>query len=354
MEDGQHSSDQYEQQDPPMMLSGLSSSHLSGGGAFAQSGQGVWLRTTLFILVLLSVIGFTGRMFWWADLLGYPRLHLAFILFCLGIICIFRRNLRMFLMAAVGLMINLVAVISALPNAGLVTTPDTTLPPGEIKVATLNVNVDNTDPEAVLAWITKEDPDIVMLIEANRQWRSLADQVLATLPFNRIADNSGRHGMILLSRFPLENATTTRAGPYSLPTLSVSVETPIGELMVIGVHPNAPTSANDYQARNLYLAQISAMAQTTGKPTLMMGDFAAVPWSSGFETIRNLPNLQPDVWKMPTTWPPAAGWFGLPLDNILLTVPYTSTRALLIKSLTAGAHVPGTAHLPLVATISLN
>ena len=354
MEDRQYSSEQPEQQDPPMMLSGLSAAQLSGETGFTQGGKGMWLRVTLFIFVLISVLGFTGRMFWWGDLLGYPRLHLALILLGIGAVCIIYRDTRMFLMAAVGLMINVVAVISALPNAGLVITPDSTLPPGEIKVATLNVNVDNPDPSGVLAWIKRENPDIVMLIEANRHWRSLADQLLETLPFNRMADNSDRHGMILLSRFPLENATSTRAGPYSLPTLSVSVETPIGQLMVIGVHPNAPTSANDYQARNLYLAQISAMAQTTGKPTLMMGDFAAVPWSSGFETIRNLPNLQPDVWKMPATWPPAAGRFGLPLDNILLTIPYTSTRGLLIKSLTAGVHVPGTAHLPLVATISLN
>ena len=336
------------------MLSGLTSSQLSGGMSFAQASEGIWLRLTLFSFVLISVLGFTGRMFWWADLLGYPRLHLAFILLVIGVFYLTRRDMRMFLMSAVGLMINVVAVISALPNAGLVISPDSTLPPGEIKVATLNVNVDNPDPGSVLAWIDRENPDIVMLIEANRQWRSLADQLLETLPFNRMADNSGRHGMILLSRFPLENATSTRAGPYSLPTLSVSVETPIGQLMVIGVHPNAPTTANDYQARNLYLAQISAMAQTTGKPTLMMGDFAAVPWSSGFETIRNLPNLQPNVWKMPATWPPAAGRFGLPLDNILLTVPYTSTHGLLIKSVSAGAHIPGTAHLPLIATVSLN
>lgn len=337
-----------------MMLSGLSGTQLSGNVKFAPGDRRAWLNFTLLVFVLISVLGFMGRIFWWGDVLGYPRLHLAFILFCIGTVCIIHRDIRMFLMAAVGLMINVVAVVSALPNAGLVISPDPTLPPGEIKVATLNVNVDNPDPGSVLAWINQENPDIVMLIEANRQWRSLADQLLEAFPFNRMADNSGRHGMILLSRFPLENATSTRAGPYSLPTLSVSVETPIGQLMVIGVHPNAPTSANDYQARNLYLAQISAMAQTTGKPTLMMGDFAAVPWSSGFETIRNLPNLQPDVWKMPATWPPAAGRFGLPLDNILLTVPYTSTRGLLLRNLAAGAHVPGTTHLPLVATISLN
>lgn len=337
-----------------LMLSGLSTDGVQNHINLAFSGTGRPLRILVLILLLLSLLGFTGRIFWWADLLGYPRLHLLALISLTGTYYLLRRDWRMVVLCLIGALCNAFAFGLAIPEAKLPPAIAGSMPPGEIKVATLNVNVDNPNTMAVIDWIRAEQPDILMLVEANRQWLPLVDQLIGTLPYRRIADNSKNYGLILLSRFPLDNSATTRAGPYSLPTLSATAETPIGQITIIGAHPNLAFSADDYQANSLYMAQISAMAQTNTIPTLLIGDFSSVPWSLTFETIRRLPNLQPPVWKLPATWPANLGIFGLPLDQILLTIPTENPRALKVEDMIAGPQITGTTHRPVIARIKVN
>lgn len=351
MDDGQQPQQSTQDQQDGLALSGLNTNPSAIRLGFSLSGPGSFLRVSLLVLVIVSIFGFGGRMFWWADLMGYPRLHLSVIITVIGLYYVFRRELQLIFLAVLGLILNLLAAAIALPNNGIIEAAATL--PGSIEVATLNINVDNPNQGAIINWINEEKPDIVVLIEANREWLSITDKMLASMPYRSAADSSGRYGIIIMSRFPLDEAASTRAGPDSLPTLSAKAETPIGQIQLIAIHPNPPISAEGFRARNQYLAQVSAMAQTTPMPSLIMGDFSTVPWSSGFETIRNLPNLQPEIWRMPATWPAKAGHFGLPLDNILLTVPYASMHRLVMDKVTAGPEIIGTTHRPVIAQVSV-
>ncbi len=341
--------------DDNLMLSGLSNT----GGLYTRAnisltGRGSWIHISAIVLLFLSLLGFTGRIFWWADLLGYPRLHLLALTSLLGLYYLVSRKWQMVVLCSVGILCNAVALDFALPlQASPLSAAASNMPPGEIKVATLNVNVNNRNTAGVVAWVRGENPDILLLVEANHQWMPIADDLMDILPYRRIADNSNNYGLILLSRFPLDNTNTTRAGPYSLPILSATAETPIGQITVIGAHPNFALSADDYQALRMYMAQIGAMARSNTMPTLVMGDFATVPWSLSFEPLRTLPNLQPEIWKLPATWPAYWDKLGLPLDLILLTLPPENKRSLTIAEMVSGPQIMGTNHLPLIARIKI-
>ena len=159
--------------------------------------------------------------------------------------------------------------------------------------------------------------------------------------------------MALLSRFPVDSSRTDAAGTASLPVLSAELETPVGRLCVIGVHPNAPFGSEESINRNLYLYQVGAMAQTRGMMCLLAGDFNAAPWSSGFEIIRNLPNLQPSIWRVPASWPASFGPLGVPLDHILLTMPFDKVRPIRMSKIWSGPHLPGSDHRPLITTLEV-
>lgn len=311
------------------------------------------MRMVLYILLGLTILGFTGRVFWWADYFAHPRLHLAFAITALGGLFFLMGDWLSMIAAAVGVLLNVMALSSAINGANN-TYNALAMPPGQLKVITLNVGNINPTDSSFTQWLVGEQPDIVVLIEANRAWLPQLDKLINALPYQKMADHTTSYGIAILSRFPMDKTESSVAGPRSLPSLTAEMETPIGRIAVMGVHPNPPGDGADTHARDLYLAQLTAIAQTTSIPTLLAGDFNATPWSSGFETIRLLPNLQPASLRIPSTWPASMGTMGLPTEHILLSIPYDKPRAISFYDLTTGPSFSGTSHLPLIADIRVD
>lgn len=316
-------------------------------------GWGAYLRITLYLLLAVTILGFTGRMFWWADYFAHPRMHLAVAIGALSCVFLIMGDWLRLAAAAVGVLLNLM-VMNAAISGGNNTYNAMVMPPGQLKVITLNVNGLDPSGTAFPQWLTAEQPDIVVLIEANRAWLPQLDKLISALPYQKMADHTTSYGIAILSRFPMDKLESSVAGPRSLPSLTAEMETPLGRIAVMGVHPNPPGDGADTRSRDLYLAQLAAIAQTTSMPTLMVGDFNATPWSSGFETIRLLPNLQPASSGMPPTWPASFGPLGLPTEHVLLTIPYDKPRAISFHGLTTGPAIPGASHLPLIADIRVD
>lgn len=312
----------------------------------------LYMRIALYLFLGITILGFTGKMFWWADFFAQPRIHIAALTGLLGILFLLMLDwVRVvFALAAVGL--NILAMTSAVSGVNNIQNA-LDMPPGKLRVVTLNVGDISPNSRAIAPWLASVHPDVVVLIEANRKWLPQLDQLVSTLPYQKMVDHTTEFGIAILSRFPMSKTENSVAGPNSLPTLTAEMETPLGRIAIMAVHPNAPYGSAESRARDLYLAQIAAIAQTTSMPTLMVGDFNAAPWSSGYETIRMLPNLQPSSLDVPPTWPAILGPAGLPTQNILLSIPYSMPRDLRFTSIKAGAPVAGASHLPLIADIAV-
>ncbi len=309
-------------------------------------------RLITFGLVILTFIGFAGRMFWWADLMAHMRFHYAAGLLCLSVFFFLFRELTLALIAIAGVFLNVSAIaLASSANAYFSDTALDTLPGEQIRIVSYNANAGNVSPQHLVQWLTDTKPDIAVLIEVNHAWLPILDKLIPVFPYQNVTHSSTIFGMAILSRFPLISPTMDVAGPLHLPVLSADVETPVGKLCVIGVHPNLPFGAFDALARNLYIDQVGAMARTRGVACILAGDFNATPWSSGFESLRTLPNLQPEAWRVPATWPAIFGDFGIPLDHILLTMPIDRAAPLVFSRIWAGPDLPGSDHRPLVAEI---
>ena len=307
-----------------------------------------YLRAALYLLLLLTMLGFTGRLFWWADYFAHPRLHLAALTGIAGLLLLLMRQWTSFLFACVGIVFNIVAITSAISESPFIRNTNG-VPPGELSVIQINVNSASPDNLAISRFITASKPDILILTGANKNWIQMLDGLVPILQYQKIANHSGEYGSAILSRFPLDKVDIGTAGPRSLPVIKVELETEIGRIAVVSVHGDAPTSGNATHARDHYFSQVSAMIQTDGLPTIVAGNFNATPWSSGYEALRLLPNLQPESIKVPPTWPAALGPLGLPTNNIMLSIPYKNQLPIELEQLTAGPMLPGLGHLPLIA-----
>lgn len=328
---------------------------LDGLNTPAEKPTSQWLayaRNILYVLLCLTILGFIGRMFWWADYFAHPRLHLAVALCVIAAIFILTFDWVRVIAALVGIGLNMLAVTTSIAGTNNITNA-MAMPAGQLRVITVNVSDLSPQSPVLIRWLTSLSPDIVVLVSANHAWLPTLDKLIGALPYQKMADHTTDFGMAILSRFPMDRTESSVAGPMSLPTLTAEMETPIGRIAIMGVHPNPPGDGASTRARDLYLAQLAAIAQTTSMPTLLVGDFNATPWSSGFETIRNLPNLQPASMDIPATWPAELGPMGLPTEHILLSIPYNKPRDIIFSTIKAGPALPGLSHLPLLATLAV-
>ncbi len=311
-----------------------------------------YARMALYLLMTLSILGLMGRMFWWADYFAHPRLHLAAALSLMAIIFIIMGDWLRLSMAVAGVALNILIITSSV--TGINNTANAMpMPPGHLRVITLNVDQMRADDRGFVEWVTAQQPDILVLVQANRAWLPMLDKLIGSMPYQNMADHTTEYGLAILSRFPMDKTESSVAGPRSLPSLSAEMETPIGRIILVAAHPNPPGGGEDSRARDLYLAQLSAIAQTTTMPTLIVGDLNATPWSSGFEPLRLLPNLQPSSVLVPATWPGSLGMLGLPTQHVLLSIPYSKPRDIFFHEIKAGPAFAGTAHLPLIADLRI-
>ncbi len=314
------------------------------------------LRSLMLFLVLCTAFSFTGRAFWWGDLLAHLRLHYFFVFALMGAYFLLIRDIRHFLFATLASTINLVAIFMVTASNTYLEdrVPFTGLPNSAFVVATYNVDTQTSRPQVVVDWLSKDKPDLIVLIGVNRQWMPVFDRLVKIFPYQSIMNSSADYGMAILSRLPLDNIKNDTAGPLNLPLLSAEVETPLGRMCVTAIHPNPPLGADDTLTRNLYIDQASTIIRTRAIPCLLMGNINATPWSTGFDPLRTLPNLQPQLWQPPATWPVMLGAFGIPVDHILLTIPFEYHSYLKIKNLWLGPSLSTSSHRPVLAKITIS
>jgi endonuclease/exonuclease/phosphatase (EEP) superfamily protein YafD len=159
-----------------------------------------------------------------------------------------------------------------------------------------NLWVQNKTPEMLFAWVEKQDPDMVVLIEASQtSIATLNPRLKARYPYV-----VRRFDMYVFSRFPLDNA---QARPYGFGLLTVSVKTPHGRFPLAVVHNTRPWpySAPNDQARQL--AQLKRELTPFDKNRLIVvGDFNASPAARRLQDFCKDTGLHPAP-ALKGTWP---------------------------------------------------
>jgi endonuclease/exonuclease/phosphatase (EEP) superfamily protein YafD len=257
-----------------------------------------------------------GTWSWPGDLLASFASPLAWSLGIAALAFAPRRRSVIILPAVVGLVGGTAAWIDASARAPL--DPAATGP--AIKLLVLNAWSQNPNPQAVLDTLTRESPDIAVIMECPPDLVTAATG--GTGPFAAYPSRERRYPAeprnawaLVMSRWPMKLLDVPDA-PWSkeenpFPVLT-QVQTPAGPVAVVGMQASSPRSLDRWHAGNItadrsVLAARAAM--TAGLPVIVAGDLNSAPTAGRDQIMRRggLVRCKPAT-RLEGTYPVALPW----------------------------------------------
>lgn len=274
--------------------------------------------------IAVTGLALAARQWWVAELFTHFRVQLlAGQLALLGVLLGFRQR-GIALAVAVGAAVNawyVQPVVWPEPlAAGATGARDDTL-----SVMTVNVSVRNDAPDTLLATLTRERPDVILVVELTQRWRSALERLADTYPYRKLAPESGPFGLGLLSRFPIERARLVELG--STRAVDARLDAPGGAFRMLGVHLMPPMSARLAAERNRQLERLAGLRADIDEPLVVLGDFNVSPYSPYYtDWVRATGLVDTIAGRGPSaTWPTFLPVLGIPIDHCLVS-PHFGVR----------------------------
>jgi endonuclease/exonuclease/phosphatase (EEP) superfamily protein YafD len=213
--------------------------------------------------------------------------------------------------------------------------------PGQLKIIQFNVWHDNEDPEAVLAWLDAQRPDIVVIEESSPRF------IRALAAHGGWQVGCPRCEVMILSRTqPIAVGKPPRHGHLHLgPITRGYFRDGRGVFTVIGVHNAWPSDIADQQAQERRLAE--TIAETGRERLIVVGDFNSTPWSFSrrrWDEAFGVPRRERAIFS----WPARNPWLGLPflpIDHVYAGPGWATVKVERGPRLSSD-------HYPLVATFA--
>ena len=144
-----------------------------------------------------------------------------------------------------------------------------------IRLLTANILDINTEVALLAADLMDSGADLMLLQEVSEQ--HLADLraagVLDAYPFQILAPSERPHGSAILSKLPISTGGIIKAAGY--PMTRAEVVTAAGIVVVLNVHPLAPSIPQQVAEWHAQLAALTRLAGDETGPLIVAGDFNA-------------------------------------------------------------------------------
>jgi endonuclease/exonuclease/phosphatase (EEP) superfamily protein YafD len=131
--------------------------------------------------------------------------------------------------------------------------------------------------------VMRQDPDVVLLLEADRGWARALRPLRARFPYRVELPQENCYGMMLLSRLPLHRTRVQHLVQRDIPSIHTQVELRSGERVWLhGVHPRPPEPLRNQGAepRDAELVLVAReIEKGPDEPRIVAGDLNDVAWS---------------------------------------------------------------------------
>ncbi|MEM7254586.1 MAG: endonuclease/exonuclease/phosphatase family protein [Pseudomonadota bacterium] len=226
-----------------------------------------------------TVLGFLGEYHWVFDLFSHFRIQYFLCGFLAGGVLYFASSRRLAAVAAVVAMVNLATIIPLYPTGkSKESKPVTT---HEHAVLLLNLNSENRRSDAVISYVETMQPDVLAFLEFNARWRKALTRLEADYPYRLTYPRLDNFGIAVYAKEPLTGEIIHQ---FRVPAVSARLANGV-DLYV--THPPPPISTNWAAARDIHLERLGHLASNPERPTLVVGDFNASPWSVGYRLFRD-------------------------------------------------------------------
>ena len=289
-----------ESQSPPMTFKSLLS-WLCVAVSAAFAGAGVICAfnphsALLYLLDIFTLPVLTGAVLW-----------LAFTLLV--------RQFRAAMAAGVAV---LILVIALWPQAFPPQKPAANVPP--VRLVFGNMWVRNGQPDRILPWLDKENPDVVAMVEANPWARDrLMEGLRRQHPYIFT-----RYDLVVASSWPIEGA---RSLDRNLPLLAMTIKAPGGDLTLAVAHLTRPWPFKNPEDQPSQFARIeNELRPLDGDRFVLVGDFNTPPCAAQLHDFARRTGLHaaPALWG---TWRSnLPGALRVTIDNALASSDLNLSR----------------------------
>lgn len=161
-----------------------------------------------------------------------------------------------------------------------------------LRLISSNVKMSNTHCDELAAEIRAHSPDILILMEVNRAWCDGLKELLDEFPHvvDRSQENS--YGMILASKFKLEDTSVQCLLTDGVPSIFTTVVMPKGgRFRLFSIHPEPPVPHETTAGRDGETSLVALKVAKEKLPVIVSGDLNDVAWSKTTRRFRRISGL---------------------------------------------------------------
>nr|MBI1231084.1 hypothetical protein [Cytophagales bacterium] len=298
-----------------------------------------------YISLFLCVISYVPFDVWFFDFLIQFRIHISFtFLLIAGLFLFFREILFFFLQLLISFMFLLPVVniyqesfnSTCLINPGI----------EPLRVVTFNKYRANKNYDEILALVREVDPDILFLLETNRNFFEAVND-----PFNKIHlftdinfSKSNNYRSLLYSKYPIDKINNHELPNGWQYVLEAEINHSFENISFLGIHTQSPKTKERLKARDSHIYSLSdhiSKVTRQERPIIVAGDFNSVPWHPIITHFKNRTLLK---YRIPEnaigTWP---SWMpaktGVMIDHIFFSKKLGAVKTEVLSA-------SGSDHLP--------
>ncbi|MFC4171245.1 endonuclease/exonuclease/phosphatase family protein [Microvirga sp. GCM10011540] len=311
----------------------------------------------IVIAALLSLIPFIETNIWWIRYMDFARVQFLVALPALLVLYAVLRRPRTGLgwiplgLAVLAIGYNLYRVYPYIPFWPEQAVQVAQCPAdSRLRVLVANVQRDNEQAEEFFDIVRNTSPDLLLVMETDQWWDQRLAQLNNQFPHRvqHIPEGHAFFGMHLLSKYELLNPEVRFLFANFTPSIFTGVRLPDGTAVSFyGLHPQPPQAwSQPTTMRDAHLLAAALQARDSQTPSILAGDFNAVPWERVTRRAMRVGNLlDPRVGRgLYPTYDAESMLITWPLDQVL----YQDRLALLeFEKLPA----IGSDHYPVLASL---
>ncbi len=260
-----------------------------------------WVARIAFVIVtvlaIATLVSMVAADAWWIRVFDFPRLQFAILLGIAIVLLLVSRPRRLVIWLPVALLALGIQLFQILPYFSLAPQQAvgaaTCAPADRLHLVSLNVLQTNRDYASTIEYVQGESPDIFLAMENDAEWtNALSGALDAQYPYSVKIPQPNTYGMALWSRLPFAETERNELAGGGTPSIKARVQRADGDMFTLfAVHPRPPRPGQDSGQRDAELILLADLVRESGKPTMVVGDFNDVGWSSVTETFQRIGQL---------------------------------------------------------------
>lgn len=197
----------------------------------------------------------------------------------------------------------------------------TNVPTIILKLMLANVEGRNKSYDKLLESVKSANPDVIVLQEITEEWWKNIQSITYDYPNFKALSRQGGGGLVLLSRFPLEQAEILTLDESTHLAMSGKINVNGTILSILTLHPPTPMRKHKFDYRNGQFGKVSSLIKSEPEPKLLIGDLNTTIWSPYFTELVENSSLR-DVRKGKGIYPSwhsyLPNFMRIPIDHCLV------------------------------------